>query len=422
MNPMTLCFADDTLERRYRRRQIETSHKLSRITIPLSCLLFASYALIEISMDEHYEPFLLLRAGILVSVLSLFLLSRLPRFRHHVNGILCLASLVAALGTLAMFHLGDGHAGEHLVSGHAGEFPGDSHAGGHLVDDHAGEHPEDSHADEHGDFPVYFVTLLLLVFWTYTLLGLQFIYAMACGLLIWMGCTASCALMHHGSHVLVEANEIFFMMAANLLAGMSAYSRERQSRQLFLHECHITGERDDLRDHAMCDSLTGLLNRRALLTRLDQILDIQTPGTVQAALFIDLDGFKPVNDRHGHAIGDEVLRITGERLGNTLRGNDIVGRLGGDEFLVLISREGNGRKGPEQLAERLIDAISRPITLEVDGEPLIIAVSASIGISLFPFSGATPETVIARADSAMYEAKQRGRGVVVTGNPLRLVL
>ncbi|MDL2192420.1 GGDEF domain-containing protein [Cobetia sp. LC6] len=391
MNPMTLCFADDTLERRYRRRQIETSHKLSRITIPLSCLLFASYALIEISMDEHYEAFLLLRASILVSVLGLFLLSRLPRFRHHVNGFLSLASLAAALGTLAMFHVGHEHAAGH-------------------------------HDDEHGVFPVYFVTLMLVVFWTYTLLGLQFIYAMACGLLIWMGCTASCAVMHHGSDVLVEANEAFFMMAANLLAGMSAYSRERQSRQLFLHECHITGERDDLRDHAMCDSLTGLLNRRALLTRLDQILDIQTPGTVQAALFIDLDGFKPVNDRHGHAIGDEVLRITGERLGNTLRGNDIVGRLGGDEFLVLISREGNGRKGPEQLAERLIDAISRPITLEVDGEPLIIAVSASIGISLFPFSGATPETVIARADSAMYEAKQRGRGVVVTGNPLRLVL
>ncbi len=391
MNPMTLCFADDTLERRYRRRQIETSHKLSRITIPLSCLVFASYALIEISMDEHYEAFLMLRASILVSVLGLFLLSRLPRFKHHVNGILCLASLAAALGTLAMFHVGHDHAAGH-------------------------------HEDEHGVFPVYFVTLMLVVFWTYTLLGLQFVYAMACGLLIWMGCTASCAVMHHGSEVLVEANEAFFMMAVNLLAGMSAYSRERQSRQLFLHECHITGERDDLRDHAMCDSLTGLLNRRALLTRLDQILDIQTPGTVQAALFIDLDGFKPVNDRHGHAIGDEVLRITGERLGNTLRGNDIVGRLGGDEFLVLISREGNGRKGPEQLAERLIDAISRPITLEVDGEPLIIAVSASIGISLFPFSGATPETVIARADSAMYEAKQRGRGVVVTGNPLRLVL
>ena len=400
MNPMTLCFADDTLERRYRRRQIETSHKLSRITIPLSCLLFASYGLIELSLLEHYEPYLLLRTSVLIGVLGLFLLSRLPRFRHHVNGILCLASLVAALGTLAMFHVGDGHAGEHLVESHA-----------------AGQHE-----DEHGDFPVYFVTLITVVFWTYTLLGLQFVYAMACGLLIWMGCTASCALMHQGSDVLVEANEAFFMMAVNLLAGMSAYSRERQSRQLFLHECHITGERDDLRDHAMCDSLTGLLNRRALLARLDQILDIQTPGTVQAALFIDLDGFKPVNDRHGHAIGDEVLRITGERLGNTLRGNDIVGRLGGDEFLVLISREGNGRKGPEQLAERLIDAISRPITLEVDGEPLIIAVSASIGISLFPFSGATPETVIARADSAMYEAKQRGRGVVVTGNPLRLVL
>ena len=71
MNPMTLCFADDTLERRYRRRQIETSHKLSRITIPLSCLLFASYGLIEISLLDHYETYLLLRTSVLVGVLGL---------------------------------------------------------------------------------------------------------------------------------------------------------------------------------------------------------------------------------------------------------------------------------------------------------------------------------------------------------------
>ncbi|WP_158774706.1 GGDEF domain-containing protein [Cobetia sp. L2A1] len=391
MNPITLCFLDTSLERRYRRHQLDVSQKLTRVTIPLSCVLFASYALIEINLQEHYETLLQLRTAILVSVLGLFLLSRISRFRHQVNGILCLASLSTAAGTLMMFHLGHDNAGEH-------------------------------HGDDQGGFPVYFVSLLLLVFWTYTLLGLQFIYAMACGLLIWLGCTASCAILHSGSGVLVEANEAFFMMSVNLLSGMSAYARERQSRQLFLHECHITGERDDLRDHAMCDSLTGLLNRRALLERLDQILDIKTQGIVQAALFIDLDGFKPINDRHGHQIGDQVLSIIAERLSNTLRGNDIVGRLGGDEFLVLISREGDGRKGPEQLAHRLVDAISHPIHLALDEEPLIIGVSASVGISLFPFSGATPETVIARADSAMYEAKKRGRGRVVTGNPLKLVL
>ncbi|WP_164850254.1 hypothetical protein [Cobetia sp. ICG0124] len=110
---MTLCFADDTLERRYRRQQIETSHKLSRFTIPLSCVMFASYALIEISLTHHFESLLLLRAGILVSVLSLFLLSRHARYRHRVNGLLCLASLSAALGTLAMFHLGNDHAVDH---------------------------------------------------------------------------------------------------------------------------------------------------------------------------------------------------------------------------------------------------------------------------------------------------------------------
>ncbi|WP_169477225.1 sensor domain-containing diguanylate cyclase [Cobetia marina] len=391
MNPMTLCFADDTLERRYRRQQIETSHKLSRFTIPLSCVMFASYALIEISLTHHFESLLLLRAGILVSVLSLFLLSRHARYRHRVNGLLCLASLSAALGTLAMFHLGNDHAVDH-------------------------------HEMHEGEFPAYFVSLLLLVFWTYTLLGLQFIYALACGLLIWMGCTASCAILHSGTGVLVEANEAFFMMSANLLAGMSAYSRERQSRLLFLRECHVTDERDNLRDHATRDSLTGLLNRHALMEHLDQVLDIQAPGVIQAALFIDLDGFKPINDRHGHHIGDQVLSIIGERLGDTLRGNDIVGRLGGDEFLVLISREGDSRQGPETLANRLVDAISRPIHLEVDGEPLIIGVSASVGVCLFPFSGATPETIIARADGAMYEAKQRGRGRVVAANPLRLVL
>lgn len=380
MNPITLCFADHALERRYRRHQLDSIRKISRVTIPLSGLLFATYGIIELFIHEDCFALHAIRFSGLASALALFALTWHPRMRMHSNVILSLITLIAAASVIAMYHVEFAHGPE-----------------------------------------VYFDTLIIVLFWSYTLIGLQYAYALPCGLLVWLG-FALVSNLHEGQDVITLVNQHFCLMITNLLAALSAYARERQSRKLFLRECHISGERDSLRNHATRDELTGLLNRRALLEHLDQVLDIRTQGVVQAALFIDLDGFKPINDRHGHAIGDEVLRIIGERLGSTLRGNDIVGRLGGDEFLVLISREGNGRKGPEQLAERLIDAISRPITLEVAGEPLIIGVSASIGICLFPFSGATPETVIARADSAMYEAKQRGRGRVVSANPLRLVL
>ena len=380
MNPNTLCFLDTSLERRYRRHQLESIRQISRLTIPLSCLMFAAYGVIELFTHDDCSLLHTVRLVVLVLVLGLFRLTWQPHLMVYSNQIFSLITLISAGGVLTMYYLEIDHRPN-----------------------------------------AYFITLIMMLFWCYTLIGLQYVYALACGMLIWLGFSLT-SNFDKNQELVVLIDQHFFLLIANILAALGAFARERQSRLLFLRECHITGERDSLRDHAMRDSLTGLLNRRALMEHLDQVLDIQAPGVVQAALFIDLDGFKPINDRHGHQIGDQVLSFIAGRLSNTLRGNDIVGRLGGDEFLVLISREGDGRKGPEQLARRLVDAISRPIHLEVDGEPLIIGVSASVGVCLFPFSGATPETIIARADGAMYEAKQRGRGRVVAANPLRLVL
>jgi diguanylate cyclase (GGDEF)-like protein len=132
-------------------------------------------------------------------------------------------------------------------------------------------------------------------------------------------------------------------------------------------------------------------------------------------MFIDLDGFKSINDTMGHAIGDTVLRIVAHRLQRALRSEDLVGRLGGDEFLVLLA----GRPGDEELeplVRRLRAAMAEPIVARGHR----IAVNASIGVTtLEPGDTRTPEAVLHDADVAMYEAKSPSRRDGTRGRGLR---
>jgi diguanylate cyclase (GGDEF)-like protein len=121
-------------------------------------------------------------------------------------------------------------------------------------------------------------------------------------------------------------------------------------------------------------------------------------------LFIDLDNFKTVNDSLGHVAGDALLKIVATRIEKTLRTMDVVSRHGGDEFLVVLPDLENDQ-APVAVADKLLAAISEPVELE--GQSL--SVSPSIGISLFPRDGATPDALIKNADAAMYLAKERGR-------------
>ncbi|MFF2557035.1 diguanylate cyclase domain-containing protein [Nocardia sp. NPDC058058] len=162
--------------------------------------------------------------------------------------------------------------------------------------------------------------------------------------------------------------------------------------------------RRQLEYQATHDPLTGLANRALVLSRLAGALGTSEALPVSTVLFIDLDGFKTINDTLGHAIGDTVLQIVAQRLQRGLRSDDIVGRIGGDEFLVLLSGRTLG-EDLDALVTRLRQTMAEPIIARGHR----IQVNASIGITpLHPGDGRTPEAVLHDADLAMYRAKPPG--------------
>ncbi|HUL64615.1 MAG TPA: diguanylate cyclase [Burkholderiaceae bacterium] len=167
----------------------------------------------------------------------------------------------------------------------------------------------------------------------------------------------------------------------------------------------IRREREEARRAAAEDTLTGLANRGQLDARLPQILaHARRAGHRVGVLWIDLDDLKPINDRYGHAAGDTTLRRVGERMREAVRGNDIVARVGGDEFVV-IAEARDSDDDFSALAARLNDGIARPIEHGL----VQVHVSASIGIAIFPDHAQTEAELLQRADQAMYEAKAAGR-------------
>jgi len=153
------------------------------------------------------------------------------------------------------------------------------------------------------------------------------------------------------------------------------------------------------------DTLTGLPNRSLISDRLDMtIAQAQRNGGSVLVAFIDLDGFKLINDSLGHGVGDELLKRLAERIRGCLQHNDLATRLGGDEFLVLIPY----LEEPDELAtlaNTLLTVLREPVELAHE----LVAISASIGIAIYPDHADSPETLVSAADSAMYEAKSQGR-------------
>ncbi len=155
-----------------------------------------------------------------------------------------------------------------------------------------------------------------------------------------------------------------------------------------------------LAERAVRDPLTGLANRTLFEERLKAVLARDTrTGQSTAVLFLDLDGFKEVNDTWGHAAGDLVLRTVGERLSAAVRPSDTVARIGGDEFVVLV--EGAEADTVSRLVARLKQTVGRPVpTLDLE-------VGVSIGVALAQGGTSDPEALLSAADSAMYAAKPR---------------
>jgi len=159
---------------------------------------------------------------------------------------------------------------------------------------------------------------------------------------------------------------------------------------------------------ALHDHLTGLANRLLFYDRVGQALArAQRTGSTFAVLYLDLDGFKHVNDAYGHAAGDAVLRQTAARITKCLRASDSAGRMGGDEFTVLLHDVATPQQ-TQRVAHCIVHALATPFDLGA----LSVRLSASVGVALYPQHGQTAEQLIKSADTAMYLAKNAGKNRV----------
>jgi diguanylate cyclase (GGDEF)-like protein len=164
----------------------------------------------------------------------------------------------------------------------------------------------------------------------------------------------------------------------------------------------IAAELNFLANH---DALTGLPSLRLCKDRLDQSLaEARRKRQTSAVMFLDLDGFKEVNDRHGHEFGDRVLKGIAQRITGEIRETDTVARIGGDEFVIILSSLPESGIA-NRIASSLVDCIMKP--LQVGN--IEVEVSVSIGISLYPEHGVTAEELIRSADKAMYRIKHEGK-------------
>jgi diguanylate cyclase (GGDEF)-like protein len=177
----------------------------------------------------------------------------------------------------------------------------------------------------------------------------------------------------------------------------------------------LEGAVENLRFRAYHDPLTGLANRDMFSEAVEQALAAPTGGQV-GVLYIDLDGFKPINDAFGHATGDRVLTVVAERLSRAARGGDLVARLGGDEFAVMLPDLQHVAEA-KAVARRILSALQAGFDIQRD----VVRVGASIGVACGQAGRIGPGELLRNADVAMYAAKMRGRGRSVVFEPQLLM-
>lgn len=166
----------------------------------------------------------------------------------------------------------------------------------------------------------------------------------------------------------------------------------------------MKAHQDEWEQKANFDLLTGLPNRLLLADRLRQAMaHSRRTGLLLAICYLDLDGFKPINDGFGHEVGDHVLVETANRLSRSVRAGDTVARVGGDEFVLLLWGIENVQEC-DQTLDRLISDVDSPISFE-NRE---FSVTVSVGVAVFPIDGDDPSLLTAQADSAMYRSKRAG--------------
>ncbi len=218
--------------------------------------------------------------------------------------------------------------------------------------------------------------------------------------------------------VLEDALEQSQAVEAKVQLCADDLTQVNEALRVEIHERHLLEQQLEIahqetaatRLASLHDPLTSLPNRTLFNDRLEHgLAQAKRHGRTLAVMFIDLDGFKGINDSHGHTAGDQVLKTVAARLKSMTREDDTVSRHGGDEFLYLLM-ELQKESDASRIAEKIIARVGEPFDLETAAGPIKISVRCSVGISIFPRNGSSDKLLIASADKAMYQAKRAGGG------------
>ncbi len=384
-----------TLESAYQNDLADQKRQSAREGALLAALLYTGFALLDIwAIPSALGPVLAVRFLVVVPMLLWIIwASHRPFFVHHYISLMTLMYVGMGLGIEAMVLLAN---------------PGDLAR------------------------IVYYAGLILVVsaLYTWTFLGPKATGAMGLSLVaIYLliefvareGKTTQ-------DHIVVLSN-CFFFVSANIIGLLAVRIRERNLRALFLAKRALQAEiserkrmEEQVRKMAFHDLLTNLPNRRLIDDRLQHAMAAShRTGRFGAVIFLDLDNFKPLNDTHGHDVGDLLLIEVARRLKACVREFDTVGRFGGDEFAVILSDLDTTADAcaaqAREIAEKIRASLSVPYRLSLrrgsQGErQLEHLCTTSIGVALFAGHEVSQEEILKRSDAAMYEAKQAGRNQV----------
>ncbi len=261
----------------------------------------------------------------------------------------------------------------------------------------------------------YVSELYFMILWVFTVAGFRLWIAV--GLALGM---IAAAVVNAATIPMVQTHLLlaycFWLFVAFSLAYLGGHLLEYYSKANFYNVVELQKEieerrsaQESLRHAAFHDPLTGLPNRVLLGERLANAIEqARRKGEKVGWLFIDLDRFKTLNDTLGHSEGDRLLRMVAERLQSCVRGSDTVGRLGGDEFTVLLTGV-DSADSAMRIAEKIRESLEVPYELGVHGA---FSSSASIGVALYPDHGSDETALSKSADSAMYLSKKKGRNTV----------
>ncbi len=364
LDPWTQGFADAALERSFRRAVCHDVARGVQLGLVLAILLFAAFGVFDVLLGVEALAFTFtVRAAIILVAVFLLVTWPAPFHLEHRETLLFVFCLLATAALAAIVAV-----------------------------------VEPAVVDR------YYVGFILIVMAAYLMLGLRFLGGTMVAL-VNIGTYLSVEILFHRSPDIGVLTNLMFLVSVAAIAAIGGYSLGEQRRAAYLRRVLLERAVESSQHTALHDMLTGLPNRRLFLERLSHAVARDTRfGRHAAVLFLDLDGFKNVNDRYGHAAGDRFLQVVAQRLSDCVRETDTVARFGGDEFVVLLEDLANGTEVFEAL-ERIDASLAEPVEFGGHG----LTVSASIGAALHPRDAKTPEDLLRAADEGMYRTKTQRR-------------